>query len=309
MSLFDNSDNIPHIESWHGNNGGYLGSRDEWFKLNSHKILGYSKIKSDSRWEIGCDGIKLYYLNNQYFDISTQGECHIYGNLTVDNHLIVNNSTCISNWTINNTKIYTTSAGLMGDNGHEGIFLVSGESDKKDYIHVQNDIEAIFRVTHDGSLYSATGKLSASDKNKKHDIKEISNKYEKLFTELKPITYIFNGRTRKHIGYIAQDVESSLKKVGLDTADFAGYWKERKWKENDEGKIEYLYDEYGNEIYDCGLRYDEFIALNTHMLQKLYKKVDNLQREIERVKKYINKILSVITNKFKKTSIKEEGNH
>ncbi len=287
MSLFDKSSGIPHIESWYGNDGGYLGSRDEWFELTSHKIFGYSKFSDDSSWEIGSNGIKLYYSNNKYFDVSSQGMCHIYGNLTVDGNLMVDNNAYISDWTINNTRIYTTSAGQMGSNGYEGIFLVNGEPDK-DYIHIQNiDAEAMFRVTYNGSVYSADGKLSVSDKNKKHAIKEISDKYEKLFTELKPITYIFNGKTRTHIGYIAQDVESALKKAGLDTSDFAGYWKEQKWKENNKGKIEYLYDENGNELYDCGLRYDEFIALNTHMLQKLYKKVDDQQQEIESLKKQI----------------------
>lgn len=287
MSLFDKSSGIPHIESWYGNDGGYLGSRDECFELNSYRILGYSKSHYDSRWEIGFNGIKLHYLDNKFFDVSSNGACHIYGNLTVDDDLMVDNNAYISDWTINNTRIFTTSARQMGENGYEGIFLINGESDK-DYIHVQNtEAEAMFRVTYNGSVYSADGKLSTSDKNKKHNIKELSDKYEKLFTELKPITYIFNGKTRTHVGYIAQDVESSLKKVGLDTSDFAGYWKEPKWKENDEGKIEYLYDENGNEIYDCGLRYDEFIALNTHMLQKLYKKVDNQQQEIEILKKQI----------------------
>ena len=44
-------------------------------------------------------------------------------------------------------------------------------------------------------------------------------------------------------------------------------------------------DDNGNELYAYSLRYSEFIALNTHMLQKAYKKIDRLEKDIAELKK------------------------
>lgn len=75
-----------------------------------------------------------------------------------------------------------------------------------------------------------------------------------------------------------------MDKVNLTGMDFAGFCKDIRTK-LDENKNEVeVYDDDGNPIYDYSLRYSEFIALNTHMIQKLYKRVDELEKEIERIK-------------------------
>ena len=107
---------------------------------------------------------------------------------------------------------------------------------------------------------------------------------------LKPVTYIFNNKIRTHIGYIAQDVEESLKNNNIDTSEFAGYWREQKWKEKDDGNIEYLFDDEGNPIYDCGLRYSEFIALNTHMIQKTRNENKQLKQQLQNQKQEIDSL-------------------
>jgi len=116
------------------------------------------------------------------------------------------------------------------------------------------------------ALYARTGTINTSDLRLKNTVKSIKQKYKDLFNKLKPISYKLNdgesGRT--HIGYGAQDVEKAMTEVGLDSKDFAGFIK----SPNEDGDYEY------------GLRYAEFIALNTAMIQDLQKEVKELRKEI-----------------------------
>ena len=85
-------------------------------------------------------------------------------------------------------------------------------------------------------------------------------------------------------------------KYGLDSKDFAGYCKEIQRKivvDTDEEYLEEkVYDEDGNPVYDYMLRYEEFIALNTHMLQKAYTKIERQQKEIEELKTLVNELIN-----------------
>lgn len=131
-------------------------------------------------------------------------------------------------------------------------------------------------------LYASSGTISTSDRNVKTDIASMSDMQEKLFNELKPVTYRFIDGTsdRTHYGFISQDVEESLDSLGLDGTDFAGFCKDVRV---DEDGIEML-DENGKNIYDYSLRYAEFIALNTHMIQKLQEEIAELKATIEELK-------------------------
>jgi hypothetical protein len=131
-------------------------------------------------------------------------------------------------------------------------------------------------------LYAANATISTSDRNKKQDIVAMSNVQERLFNELKPITYkLKNGSSgRTHYGFVAQDVEDSLARIGLTGQDFAGFCKDEHIDDNNNVVL----DAYGNIIYDYSLRYSEFIALNTHMIQKLQKEIDALKAEINTIK-------------------------
>ena len=131
-------------------------------------------------------------------------------------------------------------------------------------------------------LYAASGTISTSDRNVKTDIKNMSDTQEQLFNELKPVIYKFIDGTsnRTHYGFISQDIEESLDALGLDGSDFAGFCKDIQV---DEDGVEIL-DENGKNIYDYSLRYSEFIALNTHMIQKLQAEIAELKTTIEELK-------------------------
>lgn len=131
-------------------------------------------------------------------------------------------------------------------------------------------------------LYAANSTISTSDKNKKKDIKDMSEAQEALFDQLKPVTYkMIDGTSdRIHYGFVAQDVENALNEIGLTGQDFAGFCKDAKTDKNGNAII----DENKQIVYDYSLRYAEFIALNTHMIQKLQNEITELKAEIKTLK-------------------------
>ena len=64
---------------------------------------------------------------------------------------------------------------------------------------------------------------------------------------------------------------------GLSSLEFAGFCKDQKIEriESEDGTIEEspVFDDEGNPVYIYSLRYEEFIALNTMMIQKICKKI------------------------------------
>ncbi len=103
-----------------------------------------------------------------------------------------------------------------------------------------------------------------SDVNKKNSITEMDSRYDSLFDSIEPIRYKYNSGTsdRYHTGFIAQQVLSSIISSGMDTSDFAAYCD--------------IHEDNGD--VTCGLRYEEFVALNTWQIQKLKSRVTELER-------------------------------
>lgn len=115
------------------------------------------------------------------------------------------------------------------------------------------------QVVVDGTLKSSDGTVITSDRRAKEDIQNQDDleKYLNLFDCLKPVTYRLKGRIRRHMGLIAQDVESSMQAVGIASEDFGGL----------------CIDEEGQ----YGLRYEEFIPILIAKVQKLEKKFNELE--------------------------------
>ena len=113
------------------------------------------------------------------------------------------------------------------------------------------------------TIYCRTSAIDLSDRQVKKDIELLSDLYEQIFDALEPVSYKFkvNNNNRTHAGFIAQDVKAAVENAGLTTQDFAAYCEWQK----DDGTI------------GCGLRYSEFIALCVNEIQKLKKRVAELE--------------------------------
>lgn len=133
-------------------------------------------------------------------------------------------------------------------------------------------------------LYVTSSSISTSDKNYKDDIKSLTDKHLQFFMKLQPVSFLFKDGTsgRTHVGFIAQDVEQAMSECGLTDLDFAGFCKDQKVDSklvDGEEVNEPILDDNGNPEYIYSLRYEEFIALNTYAIQKLWNHVETLEKE------------------------------
>ena len=161
-----------------------------------------------------------------------------------------------------------------------------------------------------GQIYSSSASISTSDKNLKKDFSEIDEKYLEFFKLLTPVSYKFKDGTsgRTHVGFISQDVEDAMEACGLTDLEFAGFCKDQKTipvekkvtvqVENPEtGKIEekevtYNEDQVVPGEYVYSLRYEEFIALNTAMIQVLDERIEKLEDRLSGLENTLKEFLS-----------------
>lgn len=121
-------------------------------------------------------------------------------------------------------------------------------------------------------MYVSSGTAVTSDRNLKNTINDLDSEISKEFIMgLKPSSFKYNESEsdRTHFGLIAQDVEETLKEIGLTTKDFAGLVIENEKSEDDEEE---------NKTY--ALRYEEFIAPLIKTVQTQQKKIYDLERKL-----------------------------
>lgn len=158
------------------------------------------------------------------------------------------------------------------------------------------------------TVYAKSGSISTSDRNMKHDIFSLdTDTHKRLFMALKPVSYILNNAdsNRTHFGYISQDVEYAMNQLGMTSSDFAGFCKDQAVDiitgSNGEETAIKKFDKNGNPVYEYSLRYEEFISLNTMMIQDTIKQVSLLRN------KYDNK-LAELNNIINKLQEADENN-
>ena len=164
------------------------------------------------------------------------------------------------------------SYGYMGCGyGSDGVSMTYGailSGSNEDYYFIATNAGA--RMTGDGASIWCSGGCYAteeltvrSDRRAKKDIDYDMSRYEDFFRALKPCSFrMRDGRSgRLHTGYIAQEVEEALGKAGLTNGDFAG-----------------LVINPETDAFEYCLRYADFSALHTYMIQRLEERVRTLER-------------------------------
>lgn len=221
-----------------------------------------------------------------YMDISSNGYLSLYSNVAGETQKMLHENSSF-NIHLNGNKawegVYLHASSGTPDVGYNGTTFRSSSD---------NTITLGTSSLRWKTVYSGTGTINTSDRNKKNSIAPISEIYEKLFKCIKPVTYRFNDGDRTHIGAVSQDVEESMLELGLEPEDLAMFCKDvRKTYDIDEsgseikGSERIVVDDNGDPVYDYSLRYTEMIMLNTNMIQKLMHKVENLEAEIEELKR------------------------
>lgn len=107
----------------------------------------------------------------------------------------------------------------------------------------------------------------SSDRRTKNSISYDMDKYERFFRDLKPCFFKYNTRPDEgyNLGFIAQDVEEALLQNELEKSDFTGL------------TTAIVRDENGEYSERYALILQQFVALNTHMIQNLNKRVEALE--------------------------------
>lgn len=121
-----------------------------------------------------------------------------------------------------------------------------------------------------------TGIQNTSDRRLKENISDDFSKLEKAFKMLRPVTYDYKhleNDDNMRIGFIAQEVWETLEVCGIDPYRFAAIHMEKVDPETDIAK----YLDTDETYY---LNYTEFTALNTYMIQKLMKRIEELEKRI-----------------------------
>ena len=158
------------------------------------------------------------------------------------------------------------------------------------------------------NVYATTGTINTSDRTTKQNIEKLEDDLIVQFVDgLQACSYQFikNESGRTHYGFISQDVESLMNRLGMSSQDFAGFIKSPKHKiatksvEIETGEI----DAVGNPImqaaqvneielvpgeYIYGLRYEEFIPIlwrySQIMKENLSGRLEQLEQQITDIK-------------------------
>lgn len=249
---------------------------------------------ADDAYELAWDAIQeaqnMAVTDREIFNILTNNGTlfGIFSDSTY-NRLYIN-ANYIKTGTIDATQVDLSNGygGFCCARGHDGIRYTYGSmmygSDPGNYVIATNGGTRMTAggndifVTSNG-CYSSEEFTRGSDRRIKNSITYDMDKYGKFFMNLQPTAFrLNNGNSgRYHIGFIAQDVEQALLDSGVSTNDFAGFVRS--------SGIDDVHGEYEDQCY---LRYDNFIALNTFMIQKLYHVIDGLNSRIEELESKIN---------------------
>lgn len=125
-------------------------------------------------------------------------------------------------------------------------------------------------------VYSESSLNVSSDRRKKDDIQDLDDRYLQLWDELSPKSYYIkvDKEHHRHLGFIAQDVEEAMLKVGL-TYEECGFLH-KDWVEK---------EEYTG--YEYSLSYDDLAVLTTAKSKKQQTEIDSLKTELAELKALI----------------------
>lgn len=123
-------------------------------------------------------------------------------------------------------------------------------------------------------LYAQNTTISSSARIKKKEITALPDSFDIFFDQLKSVSYRWkhDEDVKRHCGFILDEVGYALDAAGIDKDEFAGY----------------VQFDPKDHLSDGGLRYEEFIAINTDQIQKLKKRVSELETLVEELERERN---------------------
>lgn len=246
---------------------------------NQHTIInnnwiGFYRASDGGRvgW-MGANGTNDLYISPE------KGNVYINGNIFTRENIYMGNAKYI--WGKNTSGSNYPIAGL----GSNNVFYICDNAYKT--------------ALRGSEVYLGNGGGTVtSDRTRKHNIYYVDSRYEQLFNELNAVSYVYNNdeKSRTRIGFVAQDVQEALINCGLSKNDF--------------GALDIVEDEFVDEnIAKYNLNYNDFIALNTHMIQKSILRIDNHDRELQNLRKENAQLKQELKNTQDKLDAFINGNY
>lgn len=193
------------------------------------------------------------------------GGTTVSGTTTINGNIKINEITGSdkSKFEINRDIYLYSTQGLY--NYDSGCNMIRVTSNGK--LFMGDDNREVTTHIYGSSIYMNDTAYATSDQRLKTDIQCFSELHETLFKSLRPVSfkYIEGTSDRTHFGFIAQEVRDAILNAELTTQDVAAF-------------VEMQSDRDDMDT-ECALRYDEFISLNTHMIQKCLNEIKILKDE------------------------------
>ena len=153
--------------------------------------------------------------------------------------------------------ICTTNGARMG---YDGVSTVTCTG-------TQVEIYSAYSVFLEGDTVYINGEPAAtSDARLKTDARQDVDSYLGVFDKLRPVTFIYEGHKRRHMGLIAQEVQQTLEDEGISEADFAALCTEPVSEKFPEG----LYT----------LRYGEIQIMTIAKVQQMAREIAGLKEQV-----------------------------
>ena len=163
-----------------------------------------------------------------------------------------------------------------------------------DYVHISDNgnlipsSSSVYCGTNPNPFaggYSSGGWKTTSDGRKKKDFRKLleDDRFERFFELLQPMEYrLIENDEKMHMGFVAQDVEQAMTDCDISENEFYGLehavFSEKDFESNEEWEKFLEQNGGANDMYT--LCYQEFIALNTAMIQKLQNRCNDFERRL-----------------------------
>ena len=155
----------------------------------------------------------------------------------------------ITNYTERALMICTSSGARMGYDGVNTVVCTSSQ------------------VSINGDTVFINGEpQSASDARLKTDVQYDVDDYLTVFDRLKPATFIYEGHKRRHMGFLAQEIQETLKEEGIPEEHFAALCTEVPNEERPMGMY--------------SLRYGELQIMTVAKVQQMDKRLKELEAKL-----------------------------
>lgn len=161
----------------------------------------------------------------------------------------------------------SSTAGIaITDTTESAVVICTNAGARMGYDGVNTVVCSSTQVTIDGDTVFINGVAQSSDKRLKTDIKYDVEDYLCVFDKLKPATFIYKDHKRRHMGFIAQEIQEILKEENIPESNFAA-----------------LCTEVANEERPIGmysLRYGELQIMTVAKVQELNRRLSELEAKM-----------------------------